>query len=298
MLYDDLSERIRPLDQRNLKYRFDLEVDVAWDRAAEPGLYFPWSFVADFGVPVEKIQSDSEAAALFQWAYAVSMCEAFIALEDIILDFVALEGTRIPATRSLELLCDEERKHVALFRRLGNSLRAARPDQGERFEAAYAPTRAFFVDMFAAYRGHDVHVNLHFVFWLLTTFFEEFTIFLDDKLEEHAGEIQPLWASAHTAHRREEMQHVVTDLAYLDAVKLNAAAREEWSEVFVAGLARGLSRFTAYDAALATVQSAFPALGSLAPTVPTTKTPFFRAVREAPQFRRTRQHAPPLRVGG
>ncbi len=293
MVYEKLAERVEKLDRRLTNYQFDVETDVAWARIAEPGLYFPWSFVADFGVPTNVLEENSEAGSLFQWAYAVSMCEAFIALEDMILDFVALERENLPATRSLTLLCDEEKKHVELFQRLGAELRKMRPDDTERFDAAYAPTRKFFEEMLTGYKAHEEKETLHFVFWLLTTFFEEFTIYVDDKLRGNEA-IQPTWASAHAAHRREETQHVVTDLAYLDTIRLDAPSRDDTSEIFLAALARGLPRFTGYDAALAMVHGAHPEIGSIAPSVPTMKTPFFRAVSEAPQFRRTRQHAPAL----
>ncbi len=299
MRYENIEARFQKLERRNLGYQFDLERDVAWARAAEPGLFLPWRFVSDLGVPVESLRAHSAAAEVFQWSYALSICEVFIALEEIILTFADVEKKNLPATRSLDLLCVEERKHVELFRRLAEVLRASRPDAVRAFDTAYASTGAWFEERrvgictLAADAGEEQQGFQHYLFWLLTMFFEEFTIYLDDLLQESDG-IQPLWASAHAAHRREEIQHVVTDLAYLDTVQLDAALRDEWSEMFVASLARGLPRFTAYEAAIATTESLHPELPRLEPNVSVTRTPFFRSVCEASQFRRTRQHAPAL----
>ena len=62
----------------------------------------------------------------FQWALAIAICEEFVVLEQRILEFLRTEAARgrLPDTRSAELFDEEEIKHVKLFRRMADALKA------------------------------------------------------------------------------------------------------------------------------------------------------------------------------
>src|SRR5215208_1114477 len=140
-LYDRLVERCLKADGRSTRYRFDLDRDVCWERMSEPGRFATDSFLRDVGIRVV----DRRADDMLQRGYALSVCEAFIALEEWILVFEEAEREHLGQTRSLQLLCEEEIKHVELFRRYQQHLKQSSSASFlASFEAAAAPSRDFF----------------------------------------------------------------------------------------------------------------------------------------------------------
>ena len=78
---------------------------------------------------------------MFQWAVGLEISQAFSALEGYLLDFVDEEQSELKTTRSIELLYEEERKHIALFDRYADHLRSQHPEWVPAFDAAFEPFR-------------------------------------------------------------------------------------------------------------------------------------------------------------
>jgi hypothetical protein len=288
-LYRDGAAKLGRLDGRRLSYRFDLERDPAWSRGDEPGTHAPAALLGDLGVNVAAL---GDHAATFDWMYAAAVCRSFALLERLILAFTRRERALLPPSRSLDALCEEEEKHVALFERYERHL-LGRHDR-EAFERAWAPVGRRLDAQHASLHDRADHLERHYVFWLNTIFFEELTVWLAERYA--AADAQPTWVSLHRLHRVEELQHLATDAACVEALALDEARRDELGQRFVVGVAQsftdalGLGPALAHLAALG-VRDVWPA-GRLS------QLPFFRALGEAPAFRRTRAAAPCLRRGG
>jgi myxalamid-type polyketide synthase MxaD len=283
--YRDLAGRCARLDQRHLRYRFDLERDVCWDRLSEEGLLFGPSYLEALGLSAELGSNET-----FQGALALATCEVFHELEALICRFSRDEAEALGPTRSVTLLCEEEEKHMELFRRFADGLRAERPalaaECQEKFQDAFAPSAGLLSHLHEDERFSPA--AFHYLFWINTLFFEELTVWLDDRLADDGERIQPTWRAVHRVHRQEEVQHIVTDAAHLEALDLDVAERRELSKIFLLRLEEGFDRFFGVEAALemAGVQS------------PEDRTfrqlPLCEALCRDPAFRRTRAAAPAL----
>jgi hypothetical protein len=284
--YRSLTEHLGRLERRTGDYRFDLEKDVAWHQLGEPGLYFPDSFLRALGLDVELLRSVPDAFDLFQWALALSHCELFAAEEDEIPAFVEREAAELGPTKSVELLVEEEKKHTVLFRRYGQHLRAERPDRVAAFEAAFAPTRALIAR--AGQAAVPEAASRHYMSWLLFLFFEEYTVWVQERLALEPEGVQAAWLSAHTAHRKEEVQHVLTDFHMLTAIELDEDTRHRLAKSLLQTLAFGFRHYVPFGAARNLVAEAFPGL-DFDWKVPFSKTGFYADFCIAPAFRFTRE---------
>jgi hypothetical protein len=226
------------LDARPTVYRFDLERDVPWQRLGEPGRFFPDSLLRALGLDVDALAREPGASELCQWALALATAEAFVHLERDVIRFVGEAGAARPS-RSAELFVEEEEKHTRLFRRLADHLRAARPDDAALFDQGFEPPHAY--DGLRAHAGElQNDGELFFLFWLNTIFFEEYTVWLHHALDAAAEELQPAWLAAHLCHRREEVQHVLTDAAYLEELALDPERQARLSKAFFLFLDRSV----------------------------------------------------------
>lgn len=288
--YLDLAERCVKLDRRNTRYRFDLERDIPWDRRAEAGAYFDRELLADLGVDVAGLEASREARAIFDWGFALGTCLEFIELERGIVEFVTAERAFLGPVRSLELLVEEELKHIELFVRYADHLRSERPELVAPLE------RAFHAERGAPFDNRDRYPNdasYHFMFWLNTLFFEDYTIYLHERMVSGSATLQPTWLAAHAMHRREEEQHVVTDVAHIDACSLDNPERTRWSRLSYLWLSQHVARFIGIDAPERLVRDLFPQL-SFAPRVPFAATGLHRDLLAHRSFRRTRAAWPYL----
>jgi acyl transferase domain-containing protein/acyl-CoA synthetase (AMP-forming)/AMP-acid ligase II/NADPH:quinone reductase-like Zn-dependent oxidoreductase/NAD(P)-dependent dehydrogenase (short-subunit alcohol dehydrogenase family)/acyl carrier protein len=221
--YVRLAAACADIERRSTRYQFDLERDVAWDRIDEPGLHLPDSLLRDFGFDVDSLRRAPAAFELLQWAMAMQVCTVFELFEFGVIYFAREEAERLGRTRSVELLALEEDKHVQLFRRYARRLRAQRPELAEQLTELARPD----VEAIHGVMQGDEHGGIagnHYACWLAFLFFEEYTVLFDKRLREAEG-IQPTWRSAHVAHRREEIQHIATDVRYLRAVAVDDAER-------------------------------------------------------------------------
>ena len=292
-LYKDLDERFLKLDKRRTNYRFDLEIDIPWSRSAESGCHYPDDLLARFGFPIQLLAPETRVT--FDWAIAVSMCELFAEFERQAIDFARNNERAIGQRPSVVALCDEEQKHIALFHRYASLLRRCEPTPGaaERLSAPLDRMLGRFAEHYAVSAKLD-GAAAHYLFWAHLIFFEEMTIYLDEALRD-APDIQPLWRAIHSAHRREETQHVITDVAFLAALDLGAADRLELSTRFVLGvLIREYWGFACLTPAAELVGTTHSHQRELLPECGVTKRPFFEDILSSKLFRRTRAAIPYL----
>jgi hypothetical protein len=287
-LYRSLRDACAKLDARSTRYQFDLEADVAWDRTSDPGHHFPRGFLADLGVDVDALAAHPPAWELFQWAFAIGMSEMFIGLENVIVTFLEDEAQQLERTRSLELLYDEERKHVAMFRRYAALLRTQRPEAAAKLDGPLAESMAR-LPIFPPGTEAD-RAQRHYMLWLAAVFFEEYSIYFADRLlDEEGARAQPAWVSMHSAHRREEIQHLATDARHVEMLDIDERGRAQVSRMFVIGMTRNFGHVLAVSAPAGLVAQAHPEFGNGALTKPPPRTTLYRDILyDAPQFRRTR----------
>jgi len=259
--YHPPSEYLQKLDNRNTRYRFDIEEDIQWDQIHEPGEYITESFFEPGSMDWEQLKTQPEQFELFQWGSAIAICEEFVALEQSILNFFAEEqhAGRLPVSRSTELFDEEEAKHVQLFRRYADTLKAMRPELAQkldkhiqkRFASAWWNTKS--ID------DYEDTASYHFITWLHFLFVEEYTVFFHTLLKKAEG-IQPAWLTTHAAHMREERQHVITDVAHIDGLKLDDALREKYSYDFFDKTSVDASGITSIEGVWSFMQEIFPDL--------------------------------------
>jgi acyl-CoA synthetase (AMP-forming)/AMP-acid ligase II/aryl carrier-like protein len=297
VLYPELARHLGRLERRvPERYRFDLEADVPWDRADEPGIYVPPAMLRALGMDPAPLEAEPEAWAMLQAAAASTLCAAFEVAEVTITLFVDTRRSMLGNTRSLELFREEEAKHVALFRRYAEVIARRHPEHvvGLDWDPAWG------VGFWELFRAPDLFPNervFHYLFWFFFTAFEEHSIYLADHLAAATG-VQPAWKAVHLAHRREELQHVATDHAYISALELPAAERDAWSEVCVAWLCQHFDTFFAFGPARRRVAERFPRLAPHLRTGGFASSPFLQDLLESPAFRRTRLACPYLRELG
>ena len=230
--YVDLAAICADIERRSTRYQFDLERDVAWDQLDAPGAYLSDPWLREFGFDLDLLERRPEISNLVQWAMALQICALFEYFEFGVIYFVREEAERLGQTRSIELLALEEEKHVQLFRRYTHHLRTQQPELADDLASFVVAGIDETIQVGLWKNGRETDAQRHFMLWLKILFFEEFTVHLDKRLREAEG-IQPAWASAHKAHRREEVQHIATDVRYLRAIDLDEAERYRISALFV-----------------------------------------------------------------
>jgi acyl-CoA synthetase (AMP-forming)/AMP-acid ligase II/acyl carrier protein len=297
VLYPELSSQLTRLERRNPeRYRFDIESDIPWARAGEPGIYVPREMFGVLGIDTAPIEAVPEAWAMLQAASAMTLCTAFEVVEVTITLFIDTRRSMLGATRSIELFREEEGKHVALFRRCAKMLAARHPDT--LIELDWDP--AWGVGFWELFRAPNLFPSegvFHYLFWFFFTAFEEHSIYFAELLAG-SDDAQPTWRAAHLAHRQEEIQHVATDHAYSSALDLPAEQRDAWSEVCVAWLCQHFETFFAFGPARRLVAERFPELAPHLRTRGFVRSPFLGELLSAPAFRRTRLGCPYLRELG
>lgn len=282
------TRRLQQLELRSTGYRFDLDLDPTWERVTEPGVHAPSALLADFGVDVAAV---APHAATFDWVFAASVCRSFVLLEECVVEFIARERDSILGSASLESLVVEEEKHIEMFRRYEELLLAQR-DRAS-FDRWFAPMGKRLRERHAE-RLWSIPdpASRHWVFWMNTLFFEEFTLYLDERLQETTG-VQPTWLQVHRLHRIEETQHCATDEGYLESLGLDEQKADGMSKLFVFGLLQHLHDTVAISAAVEAMKEL--AGVTVVASGGVTKLPFVRHVLTRPAFRRSRAFAPYLR---
>ncbi len=230
------------LDRRNVGYRFALD-ELPWDLLDAPGLYAGRHLLERLGAaPAIVEHADDPSMVELQWAFGLATAQAFVALERDVSEFVVAAPE---PSRSTALLLEEEHKHIHMFERLADGLRRQRPEWVMDFDAAWQPPVSWAdVDR---HIGGTGQAQRDWLVWLATLFFEEYTVWIHHALDADAEQIQPLWRAAHAAHRREEIQHVLTDGAYLDRSALGRDDRLRLARAFQLFIETHLDRLLCLD---------------------------------------------------
>ncbi len=283
--YGDLGAALATLDRRGTDYQFELEA-LPWARATDPGAYAPRELLRDLGFEVDALAREPGAMDMFQWAHALLLCEGFAALEQQVIDFFDWEQ-RLLRHRSNDLLCEEERKHIEMFNRVADALRAQRPEWTYTFDRIFLETGCGDTAFDAV--PNVTSLASHLSFWLGLVYFEEVTIYVHKRLSHSADAIQPLWRAVHHAHAREEVQHLLTDMAHAEGAIAPASDWAQATDMLEALIFREPDRTFGTRIARRMVNDAFPGL-ALGPHSPFVETPVYRDIVERdPLFRRTRQ---------
>ena len=232
VLYENLNKYTAKLDKRNTKYQFDLEKDIEWARVNEKGRYFSDEFLRHQWINVDALKSDPQALEYHEWALALFICDKFASLEETVLEWSDRVSKVKAETRSLELLEMEEVKHIALFRRYADKLAAMHPDKAEAVREIWVQSENDFHSVFKQRQQYETDLHYHYSIWLGILHFEEFTLWIDESLKDVGDDLQVTWKQAHYCHRREETQHVLTDLAYIQALEASFEQRQLWSMDF------------------------------------------------------------------
>ncbi|MGZ5075459.1 MAG: AMP-binding protein [Methylobacter sp.] len=231
-LYPSLVNTLAKLDKRNTNYRFDLDQDIDWHRTDESGRYFPDSFLINTGIDLALLKTVPEAFAFYEWALALIISRRFVVLDEAVLAWGKQIRDANAETRSLELLEIEEAKHIRLFRRYTEVLSALHPQEAKELQSVRYVTLQPFLDGMLNPHNFQSATEHHYMVWLGILFFEEYTVWIDEILKELGNDVQPAWKQAHACHRREEVQHVLTDYAYIQALDTSREQRRLWSENF------------------------------------------------------------------
>ena len=132
----------------------------------------------------------------------------------------------------------------------------------------------------------------HYFFWLKTLFFEEYTIYLHERLLQEEAQIQPVWLAAHAAHRQEEQQHIITDAAYLRALDIEPSLLQACSKSFWTHMEETFNLFLGISATRDFVRQLYPECAHLIPDIPTRQMPIYRDILYHSRFKKTRKCAP------
>jgi acyl-CoA synthetase (AMP-forming)/AMP-acid ligase II/acyl carrier protein len=224
-IYPKLENTLIKLDKRNTRYQYDLDRDIEWHRIHEPGRYFPDSFLRDTRVNLEVLKTVPEAFAYYEQALALLICTRFYQLETAVL----IWGKEVEQggfnSRSLELLVTEETKHIDMFRRYFEVLATDNTEYLIKHNSDFEKVLHWALNP----DNFQTKTEYHYTFWLAILFFEEYTLWLDELLNELGSTVQRTWKQVHHFHRREESQHVLTDLAYINALVTTHDERYQWS---------------------------------------------------------------------
>nr|VFK64420.1 MAG: thioester reductase domain-containing protein [Candidatus Kentron sp. UNK]VFK71073.1 MAG: thioester reductase domain-containing protein [Candidatus Kentron sp. UNK] len=267
-LYLPVTPEFERLENRDIKYRFDIEKDVCWDEIDAGGDFFTDELLAIAGVDRESLTAIDGLEEAFQWALAIAICEEFVVLEQRIVRFLNQEQAsgRLPSSRSSALFDTEEVKHIRLFRRMADGLKIRCPARHQNIATVLD---AHLIRSFETAWWHNDSVEnypsatiYHYVCWLHFLYFEEYSIYLYNQLRNNP-DIQPLWLSAHAAHMREETQHVRTDAGYLDLLDLDEDSREQWGRWFMEQSARDAGGLAGLEGVWRFLVERYPGLAEL-----------------------------------
>ena len=281
--YRGLAEAFAKADRRHTEYQFDLERDIAWARISEAGDYVSDSWLRNIGIDPQALAAHPEARELFQWAVAVNHCDTFMHTEDHLIDVIGLAGDELAPIRSVGLLVDEERKHIAMFQRYRAHLAAQRPDDAAWLAEHFRTKGPRLGDQVPP----ELEAGRHYLLWLMTLLFEEYTVYFHRQLDG-AANIQPTWRDVHRLHAVEETQHLVTDAIAVAQVALNDADRLHWSRLFVSSLNFNVGEIFRCGSARALLDLRFPDL-PLGKAQAFGQMPMFQEVLRGADFRRTQK---------
>ena len=277
--YCDLSN-FHKLDNRSLKYCFDEERDICWDRLNETGLFFSDEYFRKWGVDIDLVNANPRARDLFDWWMALFTCDSIDAFEVALIYFLHTQQAEMGNTKSAMYLIEEE-KHIRVFRRFGKHLLQLRPelanDVRELREGTKSAIRAF---------GSNKHPKM----LMNALFIETMTIYIYRILNRSGEKIQPTWLSLHATHAREESQHLITDAAYLKAHRSSLETHAQNARDLFKQLDADWPHICGLDGAVKLMEKQFPSIKMFRKDIPSLYTlPFFDDVMKDACFRLFRE---------
>ena len=229
-IYSNIG-RLSKIDKRTPnKYQFCIENDIDWSNINDSPLYFPSSFLDDIGILSHDAKITSEQKELLHWALACSICAYIEVLELFLCQFLSTEQNDLIPTESIKWFATEEDKHIHMFRRVHNNLRDSKPDEYktlskiwyEKMDTSLYPFKNEFL-----FPSKAIY---HYSCWLLAMFFEEWSVYFGAKILNNSSGINSVWLKVHKLHAREEIQHVLTDAAYIEALDISDSDRYTYSK--------------------------------------------------------------------
>jgi len=221
MIYESLPQALTKIDNRKTNYQFDAEKDICWDQISSSGLYMPIDLLEDMGINTKILNNHPNVMEIFQWAFALNICESEFLIEQGLIDFISKNEVPIGKFKSNILLCTEEVKHQAVFKRFAAFLRQQKPKLVQLFDEEFLKAPGFFENRhLMSLMNYQDNRDHHFMFWYGALFFEEFSGYLHARFQKSKESLQPAWVSLHAQHWKEEAQHVLTDYHHLKAMSM------------------------------------------------------------------------------
>ncbi|MCG8337822.1 MAG: condensation domain-containing protein, partial [Proteobacteria bacterium] len=228
-----------------------------------------------------------DALDYFEWALALLTCRQFVILEEAVLFWGNVLREVKAETESLFMLESEEKKHIELFKKYSRLLAEIKPDVADDLNRIKGIPRKEFLDWVLDPTQYQSLQEYHYTAWLGVLMFEEYTVWIGENLRELKDDVQPTWKQAHACHRREEVQHVRTDYAYIQQLDIRFEERSLWSKKFFQKMIRVFE--DEYRELISLVEVKFPHLNAPLMLPPQGQVLTFL---KHPIFRRTRSVAP------
>jgi len=279
------------LEQRSTHYRFDLEKDIPWDALQSEGAYYSDSLLENLGFDIKPLKQHQDVMEVCQWVMGLATVQTFIQLERDLISFINHHQADLSLPISAGLLVEEEKKHITLFQRFNDHLRLQRTDLVEAIDRAYRPP-ALFGDLIKSLTDQLSEAEIQWLFWLNTLFFEEYTVYFSQILEKESA--QPAWFTAHRCHSREEIQHILTDAAYLDTIPVNVEQKRRLAIAFATNLRVDFRRFFCLETWAILQAELFPDLDILGEHKSLSSLPIVDDLIFHRLFRFTRRYVPDL----
>ncbi len=220
-LYTQLEKRFQKLDKRSTKYRFDIEKDIEWNRIDEKGRYFSDTWLRNSAINVANIKKRPDILEYVEVLFAFNMTKTFHLFETDVVQWEPEINQANAVTQSFRMLVEEEVKHVKMFERYETKLSEMYPDIAKNTDKILDKVLADFQEKQQDRNRYETDRQYHYALWLYIMFFEEYTVWFDTSLTELKGQVQPCWKQVHHCHRLEEIQHVITDKAYIDSLEIS-----------------------------------------------------------------------------
>lgn len=226
------------LSINSLSYQFDAEKDIPWDSFLEPGAYFPASMLIKVGFS-ESVINNPELRYQLEWAWVISSCRLISELEKLVIRFICNKNNQAGRSQRTDLLVKEESKHILVFNRFAKLVENRHIEWSEQFRRCYRVS-TFFPETFNVFDEYlhssndqnKVEKLNQFFCWLATLYFENYSIYLAQMLEDDASSIQPTWLMVNRVHRQEEEEHVKTDDIFIEAFPISEEEKLIIAKIF------------------------------------------------------------------
>ena len=288
--YIHLPATISNIEFKKTNYQFDIEKDIDWSRINEKGRYCSEELLSSTLVDISVLNAYPRLKEFYDWALALLICVQFGFLEDTVVQWCKQTRKNKHGSRRINLLEDEELKHIRLFQRFAASLAGLYPQEAESIYKIKDIAHNNYLNSFLDSSEYEDITHQHYTIWLGILYFEEYTIWVDETLKNMGNEVHHTWKQIHHCHRREEVQHIITDRAYISALGTTHEERMRWSESFFKKIQE--IRFNQFEELFQLTKRLFPDINLTIEN--TTQIRLLRMLEmlRSPQFKITRNVAP------